>query len=66
MNIFVKDLGLVSDAARKLMFPVPLTAAALQMFVAASAAGHGGEDDSAVIKAYAKLTGIALPPAKDA
>ena len=66
VNIFVKDLGLVSDAARKLMFPVPLTAAALQMFVAASAAGHGGEDDSAVIKAYAKLTGIALPPAKDA
>lgn len=66
VNIFVKDLGLVSDAARKLMFPVPLTAAALQMFVAASAAGHGAEDDSAVIKAYAKLTGIALPPAKDA
>ncbi len=65
VNIFVKDLGLVSDAARKLMFPVPLTAAALQMFVAASAAGHGGEDDSAVIKAYAKLTGIALPKAKD-
>jgi hypothetical protein len=31
------------------------------MFVAASAAGHGGEDDSAVIKAYAALTGITLP-----
>ena len=61
VNIFVKDLGLVSDAARKLMFPVPLTAAALQMFVAASAAGYGGEDDSAVIKAYADLTGISLP-----
>src|SRR3954471_7002737 len=65
VNIFVKDLGLVSDAARKMLFPVPLTAAALQMFVAASASGHGGEDDSAVIKAYAALTGIALP-AKDA
>lgn len=65
VNIFVKDLGLVSDAARKMLFPVPLTAAALQMFVAASASGHGGEDDSAVIKAYAALTGIALP-VKDA
>lgn len=65
VNIFVKDLGLVSDAARKLMFPVPVTAAALQMFVAASAAGHGSEDDSAVIKAYAALTGIALPIAKE-
>ncbi|MEO7761046.1 MAG: L-threonate dehydrogenase [Casimicrobiaceae bacterium] len=61
VNIFVKDLGLVSDAARKMIFPVPLTAAALQMFVAASAAGFGGEDDSAVIKAYAALTGITLP-----
>lgn len=66
VNIFVKDLGLVSDAARKMMFPVPVTAAALQMFVAASAAGHGGEDDSAVIKAYAAVTGIALPARKDA
>lgn len=65
VNIFVKDLGLVADAARKMLFPVPLTAAALQMFVAASASGHGGEDDSAVIKAYAALTGIALPT-KDA
>jgi len=64
VNIFVKDLGLVSDAARKMLFPVPLTAAALQMFVAASAAGHGGEDDSAVIKAYAMLTGIPLPAKK--
>ena len=65
VNIFVKDLGMVSDAARKMMFPVPVTSAALQMFVAASAAGHGGEDDSAVIKAYAALTGIALPAPKE-
>ncbi|MEP7330296.1 MAG: L-threonate dehydrogenase [Betaproteobacteria bacterium] len=66
VNIFVKDLGLVSDAARKMVFPVPLTAAALQMFVAASASGHGAEDDSAVIKAYAALTGITLPAKKEA
>ena len=52
--------------ARRMMFPVPVTAAALQMFVAASAAGHGAEDDSAVIKAYAALTGIELPAGKKA
>jgi 3-hydroxyisobutyrate dehydrogenase len=65
VNIFIKDLGLVTDAARKMTFPVPLTAAALQMFVAAGAAGHGAEDDSAVIKAYAALTGIDLPRRKE-
>ncbi len=41
-----------------LSFPLPLTAAAHQIFLAAAAAGHGGEDDSAVIKTY---PGIELP-----
>ena len=61
VNIFVKDLGIVLDSARKLTFPLPLTATAHQMFLATSAHGHGGEDDSAVIKMFAALTGIALP-----
>ena len=63
VNIFVKDLGIVLDAARKLTFPLPLTAAAHQMYLATSAHGHGGEDDSAVIKMFAALTRIALPEA---
>jgi len=58
VNIFVKDLGLVLDSSRKLSFPLPLTATAHQIFLAAAAAGHGGEDDSAVIKMY---PGIELP-----
>jgi L-threonate 2-dehydrogenase len=61
VNIFVKDLGIVLDSARKLTFPLPLTAAAHQMFLATSAHGHGGEDDSAVIKMFQALTGIELP-----
>jgi 3-hydroxyisobutyrate dehydrogenase len=61
VNIFVKDLGIVLDSARKLTFPLPLTATAHQMFLATSAHGHGGEDDSAVIKMFATLTGIELP-----
>ena len=61
VNIFVKDLGIVLDSARKLTFPLPLTSAAHQMYLATSACGLGGEDDSAVIKMFQKLTGIDLP-----
>ena len=63
VDIFVKDLGLVLDTARATKFPLPLSATAHQMFMQASCAGHGREDDSAVIKIF---PGIALPPAKDA
>ncbi len=58
VNIFVKDLGIVLDYAKKSVFPLPLSATAHQMFLQASAAGHGGEDDSAVIKIF---PGIMLP-----
>lgn len=58
VNIFVKDLGIVLDAAHESTFPLPLTAAAHQMYLMAAAAGHGGEDDSAVIKIF---PGIKLP-----
>ena len=63
VDIFVKDLGIVLDAARKLQFPLPLAAAAHQLYIATAAAGHGAEDDSAVIKFYAALAGIVLPKA---
>ena len=58
VNIFVKDLGIVLDAARKFTMPLPLAASAHQMYLQAAAAGHGGEDDSAVIKIF---PGIDLP-----
>jgi 3-hydroxyisobutyrate dehydrogenase len=61
VNIFIKDLGIVLDAARKLSFPLPLASAAHQLYLATAAAGHGAEDDSAVIKFYAELAGIELP-----
>lgn len=61
VNIFVKDLGIVLDAARKLAFPLPLAAAAHQLYLATAAAGHGAEDDAAVIKFYAALAGLELP-----
>jgi L-threonate 2-dehydrogenase len=61
VDIFVKDLGLVLDTARRSKFPLPLSAAAHQMFMMASTAGHGGEDDSAVIKIF---PGIDVPASK--
>jgi putative dehydrogenase len=64
VNIFVKDLGIVLDAARKLQFPLPLAAAAHQLYLATAAAGHGNEDDAAVVKFYAALAGLDLPEPK--
>ncbi|MGL5525080.1 MAG: L-threonate dehydrogenase [Aeromonas veronii] len=58
VDIFVKDLTLVADTAKALHFPLPLASTALNMFLSASNAGYGKEDDSAVIKTFA---GITLP-----
>jgi putative dehydrogenase len=58
VDIFVKDLGIVLDTARATKFPLPLASTAHQMYMQASAAGHGREDDAAVIKIF---PGIELP-----
>jgi 3-hydroxyisobutyrate dehydrogenase len=58
VDIFVKDLGIVLAAGKTFTFPLPLTAAAHQMFLMAAAAGYGREDDAAVIKIF---PGIDLP-----
>lgn len=62
VDIFVKDLGLVTDTAKALHFPLPLAATAFNMFTAASNAGFGKQDDSAVIKIF---SGITLPEKKE-
>ncbi len=61
VDIWPKDLGIVLDAARAAKFPAPLTAAALQQFVAASGSGLGRQDDAAVAKVYARNAGLTLP-----
>jgi L-threonate 2-dehydrogenase len=61
VNIFVKDLGIVLDTAKKFAFPLPLTAAAHQLYLAAAAQGHGLDDDASVVKVYAALAGLDLP-----
>jgi L-threonate 2-dehydrogenase len=57
VDIFVKDLGIVLDAARAHRFSVPVSAAALQVFLGASGAGFGRADDSQAVRFYESLGG---------
>src|SRR5688572_6753491 len=52
VDIFVKDLGLVLDAARESRFAAPLAHTAYLAFLATSGRGLGRKDDSAVIRYY--------------
>ena len=61
VNIWPKDLGIVLDIAKSSNFSAPITAAALQQFVAAAGQGLGQEDDAAVAKVYARNVGLKLP-----
>ena len=61
VEIFVKDLGIIQDMARTAKFPVPIAAAALQMFLMTAASGMGRDDDASVARMYARVTGTHLP-----
>ncbi len=61
VNIWPKDLGIVLDIAKSAQFSAPITAVALQQFIAAAGQGLGAEDDAAVAKVYARNAGITLP-----
>jgi 3-hydroxyisobutyrate dehydrogenase-like beta-hydroxyacid dehydrogenase len=61
VDIWPKDLGIVLDIAKSAKFGAPLTAAALQQFLAASGSGLGAQDDAAVAKVYARNAGLSLP-----
>jgi len=61
VDIFIKDLGLVTDLARAESLPVPLAAQAQQLFVAARGLGQGAKDDAFVIRVWEALAGITLP-----
>lgn len=61
VNIWPKDLGIVLDIAKSASFSTPITAAALQQYLAAAGMGLGAEDDAAVAKVYARNAGLTLP-----
>lgn len=64
VEIFTKDLGIVSDIGLGLKFPTPIAAMALQMFVMTAAAGMGRDDDASVARMIAGLAGLELPGMK--
>ena len=49
IDIFVKDMGLVTDAARANAYPAPLASVAEQLYLAGRRAGLGRSDDSSLI-----------------
>jgi 3-hydroxyisobutyrate dehydrogenase-like beta-hydroxyacid dehydrogenase len=51
LDLFMKDLHLIQDAAREIGTPLPLTDAAERLYATVHAAGHGPEDLAVVVKA---------------
>jgi putative dehydrogenase len=54
LDLFMKDLHLIQDAAREVGASTPLTDAAERLYAAAQGGGHGGEDLAVVVKALEK------------
>jgi 3-hydroxyisobutyrate dehydrogenase/putative dehydrogenase len=52
LEIFVKDMGLVTDAARENAYPTPLASVAEQLYLAGSRAGLSRLDDSSIIRLF--------------
>lgn len=50
LDIFVKDMGLVTGAAAEAGAPVPLSAAARELYQHGHDQGRGRQDDSALIE----------------
>jgi putative dehydrogenase len=61
VEIFTKDLGIVSDMGRREKFPLQIAATALQMFLMTAAAGMERDDDASVARMLAEVTGLELP-----
>jgi 3-hydroxyisobutyrate dehydrogenase-like beta-hydroxyacid dehydrogenase len=57
LDLFMKDLHLIQEAAGTVGARLPLTDVAERLYAAARAAGHGGEDLAVVITALADLPG---------
>jgi L-threonate 2-dehydrogenase len=57
LELFVKDLHLIQDAARTVGAPLPLTDVAERLYASVNAEGHGGEDLSVVVRALERMTG---------
>lgn len=57
LSIFVKDMGLVVDAAKKHHFPTPLASAAEQLYLMGAGSGLARLDDASVVTLYERWAG---------
>ncbi len=57
LDIFVKDMGLVRDAAGEVGFATPLSDAAHRVYEHGSSLGLGGEDDSGILRVFERGAG---------
>jgi len=62
MDIFVKDMGLVTDAANQAGAPAPLATAARQLYIRGHQLGMGRLDDSALIEVLRAMRGASDDP----
>jgi 3-hydroxyisobutyrate dehydrogenase-like beta-hydroxyacid dehydrogenase len=60
LAIFVKDLGIVLDEAKRLRYPVPMASAAHQLYLFAAANGWATDADSGVVRVWEKMTGVSV------
>lgn len=60
VDLQYKDLGLALEASRDERVPLPMTAAAAQVYEMARAKGQGREDMSSVVKVWEDLTGAKI------
>jgi 3-hydroxyisobutyrate dehydrogenase-like beta-hydroxyacid dehydrogenase len=55
LDLFMKDLHLIQDAARNVGAPLPLTDVAERLYGAVADGGHGGDDLAVVVRAIEAL-----------
>ena len=60
VDLQYKDLGPALEASRDEQVPLPITAAAVQIYEAARAKGQGREDMSSIVKVWEDITGAKI------
>ncbi len=62
LNIFMKDMGIVTDAADELGLTLFLASVAHQVFKMGADAGLGSDDDSGLVRIYERFAGVTVGP----
>ena len=65
VQIWQKDMRIISDFATDLDCPTPLLDACAGIYTAAMAQGRGGQDTAAVCAVLSEMARLARPPRQD-